>query len=70
MYLATAHRGLNTNLGLLSDGSIWGWTVCVTIVAFLSKFVSCGGVAKSFGMDWRESGAVGSLMGKFAFRTA
>ncbi|GAA5992457.1 hypothetical protein JCM10908_000825 [Rhodotorula pacifica] len=57
-----ALSGLNTNLGLLSDGSIWGWTVCVTIVAFLSKFVSCGGIAKSFGMDWRESGAVGSLM--------
>ncbi|GAA5872667.1 hypothetical protein JCM3774_001879 [Rhodotorula dairenensis] len=57
-----ALSGLKTDLGLLSDGSIWGWTVCVTIVAFLSKFLSCGGIAKGFGMDWRESGAVGSLM--------
>lgn len=58
-----ASSGLKTDLGLLSDGSIWGWTVCVTIVAFLSKFLACGGVGKAFGMDWRESGAIGSLMG-------
>ncbi|GAA5851258.1 hypothetical protein JCM9279_007501 [Rhodotorula babjevae] len=57
-----ALSGLKTDLGLLSDGSIWGWVVCVCIVAFASKFVSCGGVAKLYGMDWRESGAVGSLM--------
>ncbi|KPV76123.1 uncharacterized protein RHOBADRAFT_53105 [Rhodotorula graminis WP1] len=57
-----ALSGLKTDLGLLSDGSIWGWVVCVCVVAFASKFVSCGGVAKLYGMDWRESGAVGSLM--------
>ncbi|GAA5859102.1 hypothetical protein JCM1840_003752 [Sporobolomyces johnsonii] len=57
-----ALSGLNTDLSLLSDGSIWGWTVCVVVVAFLSKFLACGAVAKGFGMDWRESGAVGSLM--------
>ncbi|BGP38234.1 K(+)/H(+) antiporter [Rhodotorula kratochvilovae] len=57
-----ALSGLKTDLGLLKDGSIWGWVVCVCIVAFASKFISCGGVAKAFGMDWRESGAVGSLM--------
>ncbi|GAA6054173.1 hypothetical protein JCM3770_002816, partial [Rhodotorula araucariae] len=57
-----ALSGLKTDLGLLKDGSIWGWVVCVCVVAFASKFVSCGGVAKAYGMDWRESGAVGSLM--------
>ncbi|GAA5956519.1 hypothetical protein JCM21900_000599 [Sporobolomyces salmonicolor] len=57
-----ALSGLNTDLSLLSDGSIWGWTVCVIVVAFASKFLACGAVAKGFGMDWRESGAVGSLM--------
>ncbi|BGP30353.1 K(+)/H(+) antiporter [Rhodotorula toruloides] len=57
-----ALSGLKTDLGLLKDGSIWGWTFAVIIVAFLSKFLSCGLVAKGFGLDWRESGAVGSLM--------
>ncbi|GAA5904929.1 hypothetical protein JCM8208_007226 [Rhodotorula glutinis] len=57
-----ALSGLKTDLGLLGDGSIWGWVVCVCVVAFASKFVSCGGVAKLYGMDWRESGAIGSLM--------
>lgn len=56
------HSGLKTDLGLLANGSIWGWTVCVIIVAFAGKFVSCGLAAKGSGMDWRESGAVGSLM--------
>ncbi|GJN88307.1 hypothetical protein Rhopal_001272-T1 [Rhodotorula paludigena] len=57
-----ALSGLKTDLGLLRDGSIWGYTVLVIVVAFFSKFFACGGVAKAFGMDWRESGAVGSLM--------
>lgn len=60
--LADRRSGLKTDLGLLSNGSIWGWTVCVILVAFLGKFVSCGLTAKVCGMDWRESGAVGSLM--------
>jgi Kef-type K+ transport system membrane component KefB len=54
--------GLKTNLGLLSDGSIWGWTMCVIFVAFFSKFLSSGAMGKINGLNWRESGAVGSLM--------
>ena len=57
-----ALSGLQTNLGLLANGSIWGFTICVIVVAFLGKFLSCGLMAKALGMDWRESGAVGSLM--------
>lgn len=57
-----ALSGLKTDLGLLASGEIWGWTACVVLVAFLSKFLSCGVAAKVSGMDWRESGAVGSLM--------
>ncbi|KAL8286345.1 hypothetical protein RQP46_004833 [Phenoliferia psychrophenolica] len=57
-----ALSGLKTDLGLLSDGSIWGWAICVIVVAFFGKFLSCGIVAKANGMNWRESGAVGSLM--------
>ncbi|CAH7683695.1 Sodium/hydrogen exchanger family-domain-containing protein [Phakopsora pachyrhizi] len=54
--------GLSTDLGLLSDGKIWGWTICVLVAAEISKFVPCFAVAMWTGMDWRESGAVGSLM--------
>jgi Kef-type K+ transport system membrane component KefB len=32
------------------------------VVAFLSKFIGCALTAKITGFDWRESGAVGSLM--------
>ena len=34
----------------------------MVVVAFAGKFLSCGVVAKANGMNWRESGAVGSLM--------
>ncbi|KAK4705232.1 monovalent cation:H+ antiporter-2, CPA2 family, partial [Phenoliferia sp. Uapishka_3] len=57
-----ALSGLKTDLGLLRDGSIWGWVICVCVVAFFGKFLSCGIVARFMGMNWRESGAVGSLM--------
>lgn len=54
--------GLKTDLGLLNNGSIWGWVVAVIVVAFFSKFLSCAAVAKLFGNPWRESLAIGSLM--------
>ncbi|KAK4053197.1 K(+)/H(+) antiporter [Microbotryomycetes sp. JL201] len=57
-----ALSGLKTDLGLLANGSIWGYCVLVIVVAFASKFLSCGGVARLNGMSWRESGAVGSFM--------
>ena len=57
-----ALSGLKTDLGLLNNGSIWGWVVCVCVVAFFSKFVSCFGAAKWGGFDMRESAAIGSLM--------
>ena len=54
--------GLKTDLGLLNNGEIWGWAICVIIVAFVSKFTSCGLTARLCGMPNRESLAVGSLM--------
>ncbi|OAV99184.1 hypothetical protein PTTG_00007 [Puccinia triticina 1-1 BBBD Race 1] len=54
--------GLSTDLTQLNDGALWGWTVCVLISAEVSKFVPCFLMARWGGMDWRESGAVGSLM--------
>ncbi|KAF8646092.1 hypothetical protein AX16_007392, partial [Volvariella volvacea WC 439] len=54
--------GLRTNLGLLNDGVSWGYVVLVCLVAFASKFLACAGVALLTGFNWREAGAIGSLM--------
>jgi Kef-type K+ transport system membrane component KefB len=54
--------GLRTNLGLLNTGISWAYIVIICLVAFTSKFVACGGVAYLNGYNWRESGAIGSLM--------
>jgi Kef-type K+ transport system membrane component KefB len=54
--------GLRTDLGLLNNGGIWGWAVCVIVVAFASKFFGCFAAAKLNGFTIRESAAVGSLM--------
>ncbi|BGP45666.1 K(+)/H(+) antiporter [Rhodotorula kratochvilovae] len=60
LYFATS--GLNTNLTLLNRGIIWGWTVCVMVVAFLGKFVGSAVAARLTGFTWRQAGAAGSLM--------
>lgn len=57
-----ALSGLKTDLGLLNNGAIWGWVVCVCVVAFFSKFIPSASVAKLTGFDLRESAAIGSLM--------
>ncbi|GAA5909858.1 hypothetical protein JCM8208_000972 [Rhodotorula glutinis] len=60
LYFATS--GLNTDLTLLNTGTIWGWTVCVMVVAFLSKFLGSALASRATGFSWRQAGAVGSLM--------
>ncbi|KAF8076796.1 Sodium/hydrogen exchanger family-domain-containing protein [Lyophyllum atratum] len=54
--------GLKTNLGFLDDGITWGYTIIICLVAFFSKFVACYAAATATGFNWRESGAIGSLM--------
>ncbi|KAJ7129154.1 potassium:hydrogen antiporter [Mycena epipterygia] len=54
--------GLKTNLGLLNTGITWAYIVIICLVAFTSKFVACGLAAYASGFNWRESGAIGSLM--------
>ncbi|KAG6907321.1 hypothetical protein DXG01_009440 [Tephrocybe rancida] len=54
--------GLNTNLGLMNTGKTWGYTFLICTVAFFAKFLPCFGAAMATGFNWRESGAVGSLM--------
>ncbi|KAF9025664.1 hypothetical protein BDZ89DRAFT_1135326 [Hymenopellis radicata] len=54
--------GLRTNLGLLNNGSSWGYTVLICVAAFSATFFTCGAAALGTGFNWRESGAIGSLM--------
>lgn len=55
--------GLSTNLRLLDNGITWGYTICICVTAFISKFFACALTARyAAGFNWRESGAVGSLM--------
>ncbi|KAH9477822.1 K(+)/H(+) antiporter 1 [Psilocybe cubensis] len=54
--------GLKTDLGLLNTGTDWGYIVLICLVAFTSKFLSCGITAYFNGFNWREAGAIGSLM--------
>ncbi|RJE17802.1 K homeostasis protein Kha1 [Aspergillus sclerotialis] len=54
--------GLNTNLGLLDTGKVWGYVVGVIAIAFLTK-VAGGALASRFsGLLWRESLTIGVLM--------
>lgn len=54
--------GLNTNIGLLDSGIVWGYVVGVIAVAFFSKFIGATLAARSTKMLWRECFAIGSLM--------
>ncbi|WVQ73663.1 hypothetical protein IAR50_003243 [Cryptococcus sp. DSM 104548] len=54
--------GLQTNLGLLNTGHIWGYTILLIVVAFLGKFVGCCGAALALKYPVRESAAIGLLM--------
>lgn len=54
--------GLNTNIGLLNSGIVWGYVIAVVVVAFFSKFFSASIAARFTGMFWRECFAIGSLM--------
>ncbi|KAL6712640.1 hypothetical protein ACN47E_000517 [Coniothyrium glycines] len=54
--------GLNTNIGLLDSGIVWGYVIGVVAVAFFSKFISAALAARGTKMLWRECFAIGSLM--------
>ncbi|EJC99637.1 Sodium/hydrogen exchanger [Fomitiporia mediterranea MF3/22] len=57
-----ALSGLKTDLGLLNTGKAWGYTILVIVLAYLGKFIGCGGVAKIVGFSTREACAIGTLM--------
>jgi Kef-type K+ transport system membrane component KefB len=57
-----AFSGLSTNLGLLNDGTVWGYVVGIIAVAFFSKFGGAALAARANGLVWRECFTIGSLM--------
>ncbi|EER27229.1 Sodium/hydrogen exchanger family protein [Coccidioides posadasii C735 delta SOWgp] len=57
-----ALSGLNTNVGLLNSGIVWGYVFAVVFIAFIAK-VTGGMLASRFhGLLWRESATIGVLM--------
>ncbi|EFR00744.1 hypothetical protein MGYG_03749 [Nannizzia gypsea CBS 118893] len=57
-----ALSGLNTNIGLLDSGTVWGYVFGVIFIALIAK-VTGGMVASRLnGMLWRESLTIGVLM--------
>ncbi|CAE6440636.1 unnamed protein product [Rhizoctonia solani] len=54
--------GLKTDLGLLNDGTAWGYTFLIVAVAFFGKFLGCAATARFMGFNNREAGAIGMLM--------
>ena len=57
-----ALSGLNTNLGLLSDGLTWGYVIAIIITAFAGKVIGATLAARACKLLWRESITIGCLM--------
>jgi Kef-type K+ transport system membrane component KefB len=54
--------GLSTNLGLLDNGTVWGYAVGIIAIAFTAKVIGAAVASRFCGMLWRESFAIGVLM--------
>jgi Kef-type K+ transport system membrane component KefB/nucleotide-binding universal stress UspA family protein len=57
-----AYTGLRTQIGLLSSGELWGYTLLIILVACLGKFGGSTLAGRACGLSWRESSTVGILM--------
>ncbi|KAG4031517.1 hypothetical protein MFRU_009g02880 [Monilinia fructicola] len=57
-----ALSGLSTNLGLLNDGTTWGYVIAVIVVAFSGKIIGGTLAARACKLVWRESLSIGVLM--------
>lgn len=57
-----ALSGLNTNLGLLDDGTTWGYVVAIIACAFFGKIIAGTLAARLTKCLWRESLTIGALM--------
>jgi len=56
------YSGLNTKLGLLGQGSLWGWALAVLLAAIAGKGLACWGAARLSGLPNREALGIGILM--------
>ncbi|KAL3473784.1 Sodium/hydrogen exchanger family-domain-containing protein [Aspergillus californicus] len=54
--------GLQTDLGLLNSGIVWGYVVGVISIAFIAKVTGGALASRLSGLLWRESFAIGVLM--------
>lgn len=54
--------GLRTEIGLLTDATLWGWCGVIIAVAVAGKFLGSAIPAKLVGNTWRESLMLGALM--------
>ncbi|RKL00753.1 K(+)/H(+) antiporter 1 [Fusarium oxysporum] len=57
-----ALSGLNTDLGLLNDGTTWGYVVAIIACAFFGKIIAGTLAARLTKCLWRESFTIGALM--------
>ncbi|KAF4993258.1 hypothetical protein FGRMN_6622 [Fusarium graminum] len=57
-----ALSGLNTNLGLLDDGTTWGYVIAIIACAFFGKIIAGTLAARLTKCLWRESFTIGALM--------
>ncbi|PYH48069.1 Kha1p [Aspergillus saccharolyticus JOP 1030-1] len=54
--------GLQTNLGLLDNGTVWGYVVAIIAIAFIAKVTGGALASRVNGLLWRESFSIGVLM--------
>ncbi len=57
-----AFTGLRTQIGLLSEGALWGMCGMIILVAVVGKFGGSALTARFTGESWRDSFALGALM--------
>ncbi|GFN12419.1 K(+)/H(+) antiporter [Aspergillus tubingensis] len=54
--------GLQTDLGLLDTGTVWGYVVGIIAIAFTAKVAGGAIASRLCGLLWRESFSIGVLM--------
>lgn len=57
-----AFTGLHVSIRLVSGAEMWFYTILIILVAILGKFGGTALAARSRGLSWRESNALGVLM--------
>jgi len=57
-----ALSGIKTQIGLLNDGTAWGWVILVIIVAMIGKITGATLAARLNKLAWRESLTIGVFM--------